>query len=79
MLIHPYDDPRVIAGQGTVALEMLAAFPDLDALVVPVGGGGLLAGMAIAARAVQPGHRALRGADQALSRRPTRRCRRRPG
>ena len=67
VLVHPYDDPRVIAGQGTVALEMLAAFPDLDALVVPVGGGGLLAGMAIAARAVKPGHRALRRADHALS------------
>ena len=43
-----------MAGQGTVALEMLAAFPDLDALVVPVGGGGLLAGMAVAARGVRP-------------------------
>src|SRR6476660_3923341 len=40
-LIHPYDDPRVIAGQGTVALEMLEAQPDLDAIVAPVGGGGL--------------------------------------
>lgn len=55
VLVHPYDDARVIAGQGTVALEMLAAFPDLEVLVVPVGGGGLLAGMAIAARAVKPG------------------------
>jgi threonine dehydratase len=50
-MIHPYDDARVMAGQGTVALEMLAAFPDLQVLVVPVGGGGLLAGMAVAARA----------------------------
>ncbi len=54
VLIHPYDDPRIIAGQGTVALEMLEAFPDLDDLVVPVGGGGLLAGSAIAARDLRP-------------------------
>lgn len=53
-LVHPYDDPAVIAGQGTVALEMLAQVPDLDALIVPVGGGGLLAGMAVAARAMRP-------------------------
>ena len=54
LLIHPYDDPRVIAGQGTVALEMLAAFPDLEVLVAPVGGGGLLAGMVLAARGLRP-------------------------
>jgi threonine dehydratase len=53
--VHPYDDPYVIAGQGTCALEMLADDPDLDALVVPVGGGGLLAGMAVAARHLSPG------------------------
>jgi threonine dehydratase len=53
--VHPYDDPDVIAGQGTCALEMLADDPDLDVLVVPVGGGGLLAGMAVAARHVAPG------------------------
>lgn len=53
--IHPYDDPLVIAGQGTVALEMLAAAPDLEVLIVPVGGGGLIAGMAVAARAIRPG------------------------
>ena len=53
-LIHPYDDPLVMAGQGTVALEMLAQIPELDTLVVPVGGGGLLAGMATAARALRP-------------------------
>jgi threonine dehydratase len=52
--VHPYDDPAVIAGQGTVALELLADHPDLDTLVVPVGGGGLLAGMAVAARALRP-------------------------
>jgi threonine dehydratase len=54
-LVHPYDDPAVAAGQGTVALEMLAVRPDLDALVVPVGGGGLIAGMATAAKAIRPG------------------------
>jgi len=54
-LVHAYDDERVVAGQGTVALEMLEARPDLEALVIPVGGGGLLAGMAIAARAARPG------------------------
>ncbi len=53
--VHPYDDDAIIAGQGTLALEMLEAVPDLDALVVAVGGGGLLAGMAIAARALRPG------------------------
>ncbi len=52
--IHPYDDPLVIAGQGTVALEMLAAVPDLDTLVVPIGGGGLISGIAVAAKATKP-------------------------
>lgn len=54
VLIHPYDDPAIMAGQGTVALEMLADAPDLDVLVVPVGGGGLMAGVAVAARAIRP-------------------------
>jgi len=52
--VHPYDDEAVAAGQGTLALEMLAEQPDLDVLVVSVGGGGLLAGMATAARALKP-------------------------
>ena len=52
--VHPYDDDDIIRGQGTVALEMLADAPDLDCLVVPVGGGGLIAGMAVAARALKP-------------------------
>ncbi|MBL8328745.1 MAG: threonine ammonia-lyase [Rubrivivax sp.] len=52
--VHPFDDADVIAGQGTMALEMLAAQPTLDTLVVPVGGGGMIAGIAVAARAVQP-------------------------
>ena len=53
--VHPFDDPDVAAGQGTVALEMLADAPDIDTLVVPVGGGGLLSGMGTAARALRPG------------------------
>jgi threonine dehydratase len=52
--IHPFDDVDVIAGQGTVGLEMLEAVPDLNCLVVPVGGGGLISGMAIAAKALSP-------------------------
>ncbi len=53
--IHPYDDPKVIAGQGTLALEMLEDVPALDCLMVPVGGGGLISGVAIAAKALKPG------------------------
>jgi threonine dehydratase len=52
--IHAFDDPDVIAGQGTLGLEMLSDLPDADALVVPIGGGGLIAGIAIAARALRP-------------------------
>ena len=54
VFVHPYDDEAIVAGQGTVALEMLREQPDLDTLVVAVGGGGLLAGMATAARAIRP-------------------------
>jgi threonine dehydratase len=75
--LHPYDDPAVIAGQGTVALELLADQPDLDAVIVPVGGGGLVSGIAVAAKALSPRieivgvqstlypsmHRLLRGED----------------
>src|ERR1700733_3887385 len=53
--IHPYDDPMIIAGQGTIALEMLAAVPDLDVLLVPIGGGGLISGIAVAAKTLKPG------------------------
>jgi threonine dehydratase len=53
-LIHPYDDPLIMAGNGTVALEMLEVAPGLDTLVVPIGGGGLISGMAIAARSLKP-------------------------
>jgi threonine dehydratase len=53
--VHPYDDPLIIAGQGTVALELLADAPEVDTLVVPIGGGGLISGIAIAAKALKPG------------------------
>jgi len=53
-MVHPYDDPEVIAGQGTIAVEMLAAHADLEVLCVAVGGGGLIAGVATAARALAP-------------------------
>ena len=53
--IHPFDDERVIAGQGSLALEVLEQVPDLDAIIVPVGGGGLLAGVATVVRATHPG------------------------
>ena len=52
--VHPYDDLLIIAGQGTVALEMLEAVPVLDVLVVPIGGGGLISGIAVAAKALKP-------------------------
>ena len=52
--VHPYDDIHVIAGQGTIALEMLEEVADLDVLVIPIGGGGLISGMAIAAKALRP-------------------------
>ena len=53
-LVHPYDDNQVMAGQGTVALEMLENFPDLETIVVPIGGGGFIAGCAIAAKSLNP-------------------------
>jgi len=53
-LVHPFDDPAVIAGQGTLGLEMLAQAPDLDVLVVPIGGGGLISGVSIGAKAINP-------------------------
>lgn len=63
-LVHPYADPRVMAGQGTIALELLQQVPALDAIVAPVGGGGLLSGVAIAAQAMHPELR-LMGAEPA--------------
>ncbi len=53
-IIHPYNDPRIVAGQGTAALELLKTNPDLDIILTPVGGGGLLSGTAIAAKAIKP-------------------------
>jgi threonine dehydratase len=54
LFVHPFDDPEVVAGQGTIAIEMLEEHPDLEVLVVPIGGGGLIAGMATAAKALKP-------------------------
>jgi threonine dehydratase len=63
--VHPFDDPFVIAGQGTIALEMLEEASDLDVLVIPIGGGGLIAGNAIAARGIKPAIEVI-GAEAAL-------------
>jgi threonine dehydratase len=54
VFVHPFDDPQIIAGAGTVALEMLEDAPDLDTIVVPIGGGGLMSGVSIASRATKP-------------------------
>ena len=54
VFVHPYDDERIIAGQGTIAVEMLEQAPELDCLVVPIGGGGLISGIAVAAKALKP-------------------------
>jgi len=54
-MVHPYDDEKIIAGQGTLGLEMLAAWPQLETLIVPIGGGGLIAGIATAAKGIKPG------------------------
>ena len=53
-IVHPYDDPKIIAGQGTIALEILQDYPDLEVLIIPVGGGGLISGNAIAATSLNP-------------------------
>jgi threonine dehydratase len=60
-VVHPYNDERVIAGQGTAVLELLADIPDLDVIIAPVGGGGLLSGTAIAAKVIKPGIRVIAG------------------
>src|SRR3989442_307302 len=57
VFVHPYEDERIVAGQGTVGLEMLEAAPELDMLIVPVGGGGLISGIATAAKGLKPGIR----------------------
>src|SRR5262249_57503078 len=54
VFVHPFDDPLVIAGQGTIGLELLDQLPSLDLVVVPVGGGGLIAGIAVALKATHP-------------------------
>jgi len=78
VLVHPYDDPWVIAGQGTLGVEMLSQVPDLDAIVVPVGGGGLISGVGLAVKTLAPAievigvqaerypsaHRRFHGADE---------------
>ncbi|MEQ1708284.1 MAG: threonine ammonia-lyase [Terricaulis sp.] len=65
VFVHPFDDAGVIAGQGTTALEMLADAPELDTLVIPIGGGGLIAGMSIAAKAIKPDIRII-GVEAAM-------------
>ena len=69
-VIHPFNDPRVIAGQGTAALELLEEVPDLDIIIAPVGGGGLLSGTALAAAGIAPHTRVIaaepEGADDAF-------------
>ena len=65
VLIHPYDDPLIIAGQGTIGLELLADIPDLDGVIVPIGGGGLMAGVALAVKALKPAVRIF-GVEAAL-------------
>jgi len=52
--VHPYDDPLIVAGQGTIALELLADFPELDTIAVPIGGGGVMSGVATAAKSINP-------------------------
>jgi threonine dehydratase len=64
-MVHPFDDERIIAGQGTIAAEMLEDVSDLDVIVAPIGGGGLIAGNAIAAKAMKPGIEIV-GAESAL-------------
>jgi len=71
VFLHPYDDPRVIAGQGTIGLEIMEQAPELDDLVVPIGGGGLISGIATAAKALKPDLRVI-GVETA--RFPSMRC-----
>lgn len=65
VFVHPFDDAHIIRGQGTIALEMLEDCPDLDTIVVPIGGGGLISGVGIAAKAIKPGIEVI-GAETAF-------------
>jgi threonine dehydratase len=65
-MVHPFDDPRVVAGQGTAALELLEDFPDLDVIVAPVGGGGLLSGTTLVATSMRPGMRIIGAEPEAV-------------
>jgi threonine dehydratase len=66
IFVHPFDDPKVIAGQGTIGLEMLESAPELETIVVPTGGGGLLSGIAVAAKAIKPKIRVIGVQSQAF-------------
>jgi threonine dehydratase len=66
ILVHPFDDPRVVAGQGTAALEMFEDVEDLDVVIAPVGGGGLLSGLTLAAAAMRPGIRVIGAEPEAV-------------
>jgi threonine dehydratase len=65
-LVHPFDDPRVVAGQGTAALELFEDVPDLEVVVAPVGGGGLLSGTTLAAASMRPGIRVIGAEPEAV-------------
>ena len=67
VFVHPFDDARVIAGQGTIGLELLEQVPDLDAVLVPVGGGGLIGGIATAIKAEQPARQGDRRAGAGVA------------
>jgi threonine dehydratase len=66
MLVHPFDDPRVLAGQGTAAVELFEDVPDLDVVIAPIGGGGLLSGTALASTAMRPGIRVVGAEPEAV-------------
>ena len=68
VMVHPYNDERIIAGQGTAAVELLEDVPDLDVVITPVGGGGLLSGTAIAAKSIQPGIEVFGGGTRTVER-----------
>ena len=65
-LVHPFDDPRVLAGQGTAAVELFEDVPDLDVVIAPIGGGGLLSGTALTATAMRPGIRVIGAEPEAV-------------